>query len=95
MARVAPSPSSRRRGPGMPELRYGLIGAGAMGQEHIRNIALLDGVRVATVADPDDGMDAASSQLASFGRRSSEVPEVRHGPGGAVPFIPPAGPGDA
>ena len=48
----------------MSELRYGLIGAGMMGQEHVRNIALLDGVRVAAVADPDDGMRAASSQLA-------------------------------
>ena len=47
----------------MDKLRYGLIGAGMMGQEHIRNIALLDGVRVAAVADPDDGMRAASSQL--------------------------------
>ena len=48
----------------MPELRYGLIGAGMMGQEHIRNIALLDGVRVAAVADPDRGMRAASAELA-------------------------------
>ena len=51
----------------MSELRYGLIGAGMMGQEHIRNIALLDGVRVAAVADPDDGMRAASSELAGPG----------------------------
>ena len=51
----------------MPELRYGLIGAGMMGQEHIRNIALLDGVRVTAVADPDGGMRAASSQLAGPG----------------------------
>ena len=51
----------------MPELRYGLIGAGMMGQEHIRNIALLDGVRVAAVADPDDRMRAASSELAGPG----------------------------
>ena len=48
----------------MPELRYGLIGAGMMGQEHIRNIALLDGVRVAAVADPDRAMRAASTELA-------------------------------
>ena len=48
----------------MRELRYGLIGAGMMGQEHIRNIALLDGVRVAAIADPDSGMRAASCALA-------------------------------
>ena len=48
----------------MPELRYGLIGAGMMGQEHIRNIALLDAARVAAVADPDGAMRTASCELA-------------------------------
>ena len=48
----------------MRELRYGLIGAGMMGQEHIRNIALLDGVRVAAVADPDGRMRRTSCALA-------------------------------
>ncbi|MGI9390160.1 MAG: Gfo/Idh/MocA family protein [Boseongicola sp.] len=37
-------------------IRYGLIGAGMMGQEHIRNIGLLDGCEVTAVADPNDGM---------------------------------------
>ena len=41
-------------------LRYGLIGSGMMGQEHIRNIALLDGCEVSAVADPDDGMRACA-----------------------------------
>ncbi len=41
-------------------IRYGLIGAGMMGQEHIRNIALLDGATVAAVADPDETMRAAA-----------------------------------
>ena len=51
----------------MPDLRYGLIGAGMMGQEHVRNVALLDGVRVAAVADPDDAMRAVSAGLAGPG----------------------------
>ena len=34
------------------ELRYGLIGAGTMGQEHLGNLALVDGVRVVGIADP-------------------------------------------
>ncbi len=34
-------------------LRYGLIGAGMMGQEHIRNLALLGDARIAALADPD------------------------------------------
>lgn len=37
-------------------IRYGLVGAGMMGQEHIRNINLLQGAEVSAVADPDEGM---------------------------------------
>lgn len=37
-------------------IRYGVIGAGMMGQEHIRNLNLLDGCEVAAIADPDPGM---------------------------------------
>jgi len=43
-------------------IRYGLIGSGMMGQEHIRNINLLGGCEVAAVADPDEGMRALSVQ---------------------------------
>lgn len=45
-------------------LRYGLIGAGMMGQEHIRNVALLDDAVVYAVADPDEGMRGVSQRLA-------------------------------
>lgn len=37
-------------------IRYGLIGAGMMGQEHIRNINILPDAAVTAVADPDEGM---------------------------------------
>ena len=37
-------------------VRYGLIGSGMMGQEHIRNLNLLDGCELAAVSDPDDAM---------------------------------------
>lgn len=37
-------------------IRYGFIGAGMMGQEHLRNLALLDGVEVTGLADPDARM---------------------------------------
>ena len=40
----------------MKVLNYGVIGCGMMGQEHIRNIALLPGARVAAIHDPDDRM---------------------------------------
>ncbi|WP_179378831.1 Gfo/Idh/MocA family protein [Jannaschia marina] len=45
-------------------IRYGLIGAGMMGQEHIRNIALLEGAQVAAVADPDETMRGAAAAVA-------------------------------
>ncbi|MEL7184202.1 MAG: Gfo/Idh/MocA family oxidoreductase, partial [Pseudomonadota bacterium] len=37
-------------------IRYGLIGAGMMGQEHIRNINILPDAAVTAVADPDERM---------------------------------------
>lgn len=36
-------------------LRYAIIGAGMMGNEHIRNIAIIDGAQVVAAADPHEG----------------------------------------
>jgi myo-inositol 2-dehydrogenase / D-chiro-inositol 1-dehydrogenase len=36
-------------------LRYGLIGAGMMGREHVRNLALIPGAVVTAISDPDAG----------------------------------------
>ena len=43
-------------------IRYGLIGSGMMGQEHIRNLNLLEGCEVTAVSDPDEGMRQLSVQ---------------------------------
>ncbi len=40
-------------------LRYAVIGTGMMGQEHIRNIALMEGATVTAIADVDDAMRVA------------------------------------
>lgn len=45
-------------------INYGIIGCGMMGQEHIRNIALLPQARVAAIYEPDADMAALSSALA-------------------------------
>lgn len=43
--------------------RYGIVGTGMMGQEHIRNIALLEHVQVVAIAEPDAVMRAQASAL--------------------------------
>jgi predicted dehydrogenase len=50
-------------GEDMKPVRYGIIGCGMMGQEHLRNIALIPEAMVAAIYEPDTGMRAAASQL--------------------------------
>ncbi len=51
----------------MKPVRYGIIGSGMMGQEHIRNIGLLDDADVVAVADPNDAMRAEAAATAGPG----------------------------
>lgn len=44
--------------------RYGLVGCGMMGREHIRNVNLLEGVEVSHVFDPVAELAEAAAQLA-------------------------------
>lgn len=48
----------------MSDIRYGIIGSGMMGQEHIRNISLIEGAQVTSVCDPDATMRAQAAALA-------------------------------
>ncbi|MEM7340457.1 MAG: Gfo/Idh/MocA family oxidoreductase [Actinomycetota bacterium] len=48
----------------MADLRYGIIGTGMMGVEHIHNVHHLDGARVAAVYDPDPSSLATAHALA-------------------------------
>ena len=45
-------------------INYGVIGCGMMGQEHLRNIALLDDTRVAAIFEPDAEMATESRKFA-------------------------------
>ena len=47
----------------MERMNYGIVGCGMMGQEHIRNIALLTGAEVSAFVEPDPGMAAATQGL--------------------------------
>ena len=44
-------------------VRYGLLGSGMMGQEHLRNLALIDGATVVALVEPDAQMCARSLEL--------------------------------
>lgn len=57
-------------------LRYGIIGCGMMGQEHLRNIALLENASVAAIFEPDAGMRAAASALVPDAQIVGSVAEV-------------------
>ncbi len=48
----------------MTVLRYGIIGCGMMGQEHIRNIHLLENTQITAIYEPDAGMRDIAASLA-------------------------------
>jgi myo-inositol 2-dehydrogenase / D-chiro-inositol 1-dehydrogenase len=43
-------------------LRYGIIGAGLMAREHVRNLALIPGSQVTAISDPDQSSQASCGQ---------------------------------
>lgn len=61
-------------GKGAPPLRYGIIGTGLMGLEHLRNLAAVDGAVVTAVADPEESSRAAA--VTTAGLLGLPLPEV-------------------
>ncbi|MCB1334285.1 MAG: Gfo/Idh/MocA family oxidoreductase [Roseivivax sp.] len=57
-------------------IHYGLVGCGMMGQEHLRNIALLDGAEVVAIYEPDAGMAAKAQALAPRARMVGSIAEL-------------------
>lgn len=47
----------------MDKIRYGIIGCGSMGREHIENLRAMGGAVVTAVADPDAGSRAQAAAL--------------------------------
>ncbi len=60
----------------MSELNYGIIGCGMMGQEHLRNIALLDNAHVAAIFEPDPVMQAKAAELAPGAAMVASIAEL-------------------
>lgn len=55
---------------------YGIIGCGMMGQEHLRNIALLPGSRVAAIFEPDQDMRRAANAAAPGALMVNSIEEL-------------------
>lgn len=60
----------------MKSVRYGLVGCGMMGQEHLRNIALLPEAEVVAIFEPDPVMRARAALLAPLARFAASLDEV-------------------
>ena len=58
----------------MSATRYAIIGSGNMGQEHMRNLALIPDATVTAIADPDTGMREKAAALAGPEVRAFEDP---------------------
>ncbi len=65
---ISPAPSAAK------PLRYGLIGAGMMGREHIRNLALIPGSLLTAISDPVPASIAES--LAEARRALGQTPQA-------------------
>ena len=57
-------------------LRYGFIGCGMMGQEHIRNLSMISGVKVNVIYEPNEKMCSESSRLVPHARFVKTEEEV-------------------
>lgn len=65
----------------MDTIRYGIIGCGMMGQEHLRNLALVAGAEVAVIHEPDAGMRAQAQALAPQARMAASLADLLAEPG--------------
>ena len=57
-------------------LRYGFIGCGMMGQEHLRNLTMIEGIRVTAIYEPDTRMRSESARLVPKARFTESEEEV-------------------
>ena len=58
------------------KVRYGVIGCGMMGQEHLRNIALLPDTEVTVIFEPDAEMAETAARFAPLARFANSVSEL-------------------
>ena len=61
---------------GHDTVSYGVIGTGMMGQEHLRNLALVPGARVAAFHEPDGAMAAQAAAIVPAARACDSLAEL-------------------
>ena len=61
-------------------LRYGIIGCGMMGREHVRNVALLEDAKIGAVFDPVAELAKEASQLAGGAVITNSLAELVNTP---------------
>ena len=57
-------------------LNYGFVGCGMMGQEHIRNLNLMDGSNIAGIFEPDGNMRQDAATIAPNAKFVSSIQEL-------------------
>ncbi|MGB1737323.1 MAG: Gfo/Idh/MocA family protein, partial [Pseudomonadales bacterium] len=60
----------------MTRLRYGLLGAGMMGQEHMRNLRLLEEVELVAFMDTDGAMANRAQLIEPRAERVNHVDDL-------------------
>ena len=78
---MSTSPPQAANGTPLNKQRYGMVGCGMMGQEHLRNMALLPGIEVAAIFEPDAGMRARSQALAPGAQQLDSLEALLAWPG--------------
>ncbi len=57
-------------------IRYGMLGCGMMGLEHLRNIAMIEGAKVTAIVEPDAKMQAEALKLVPEARMYQNIDEL-------------------
>ena len=57
-------------------LNYGFVGCGMMGQEHIRNLNLINGSNIAGIFEPDGNMRQDAATIAPNAKFVSSIQEL-------------------
>ena len=57
-------------------LKYGLLGGGMMGREHIQNVALVDGAEITAIAEPNQEMQSKCLGLVPNAAMTSNLDEL-------------------